>query len=117
MLIARSVPSEIGRTLVCASGEAPARETLRRGGAWVGRLGVATSLMHVMSQVALDLDSPQEGLTLTAEQAIAQGTREGRHLQEAMGWAREAEVAGEITPQLRHGLVVWREPVAHGGGL
>jgi nucleotide-binding universal stress UspA family protein len=106
LLIARDVPPRIGRTLVCTSAEAPARETIRRGGVLVGRLGVATSLVHVMSQVALDLDSPQEDLTLTAEQAIARGTREGKHLQEAIGWLRDAGVAGEITPRLRHGLVV-----------
>jgi nucleotide-binding universal stress UspA family protein len=105
LLIARNVPAQIGRTLICTSAATPARETLLRGGALVSRLGAPTSVVHVMSQVALDLDSPQEDLVLTAEQAIARGTREGKHLQEAIGWLREAGVAGEVAPRLRHGLV------------
>jgi nucleotide-binding universal stress UspA family protein len=113
LLIARNVPPRLGRVLICTSAEGPARETMRRGGALVSRLGVPATLAHVMSQVALDLDSPQEDLSLTAEQAMARGTREGKHLAEATGWLREAGMAGEIAPQLRHGLVVEQILEAH----
>jgi len=106
LLIARHVPPRLGRVLICTSAERPARETMRRGGALVSLLGAPATLVHVMSQMALDVHSPQEDLILTAEQAIARGTQEGKHLVEATRWLREAGMAAEITPRLRHGLVV-----------
>jgi len=106
LLIARRVPERPGRMLLCTSAERPAQETLRRGGALLRLLPAAATLVHVMSQVALDPDSPLEDLRLSAEQAMAKRTREGAHLAEAMGWLREAGLTGEITPRLRHGLVV-----------
>jgi nucleotide-binding universal stress UspA family protein len=106
LLIARRVPERPVRSLICTSAERPAHETVRRGGALVRLLPAPATLVHVMSQVALDPDSPLEDLRLTAEQAMAKGTREGAHLAEAIGWLREAGLTGEISPRLRHGLVV-----------
>lgn len=106
LLIARRVPAQLGRIMICTSAERPAEETIRRGGALVSLLGAPASLVHVMSQVALDLDSPQEDLILTAEQAMERGTREGKHFLEAIQWLRQSGLSAEITPRLRHGLVV-----------
>ena len=106
LLIARSVPASIQHMLLCTSGEGPAIQTLRHGGRLVSLIDASVSVVHVMSQVTLSLQAPLEDLTMSSEEAIEKGTREGRHLMEAVKLLRESGVSQNITPRLRHGLVV-----------
>ncbi len=67
--------------------------------------------MHVMSQLALSPQAALDPLTDTAEQAMAEKTREGQHLARQLEVARRhAELAGAgratLRAKLRHGLVV-----------
>jgi nucleotide-binding universal stress UspA family protein len=106
VLIARNIPDKINRILICTAAEAPSEHTLRTGGSLVANAGVETNLLHVMSQLALRLDSPPEDLLDTAESAIDRQTREGRHLERGMRILQEVGVQPPILPRLRHGLVV-----------
>lgn len=106
LLIARNVPSSLHRALICTSGEGPAADTLRHGGSLVKLIDSPVSVVHVMSQVTFNLHGPLEALTMSTEEAIQKGTREGHHLIEAVEWLRKAGVSQDITPRLRHGLVV-----------
>jgi nucleotide-binding universal stress UspA family protein len=106
ILVARNVPGKLNRTLICTAAEAPSEHTLRTGGALVLAAGGETSLLHVMSQLALRLDSPPEDLLDTARSAIDRQTREGRHLERGMQILQKVGVPPPIHPRLRHGLVV-----------
>lgn len=106
LLVARNVPERIARVLFCTAAEAPSEETLQLGGRLIASAGAQVGLLHVMSQLALRLDSPPEDLLDTAQTAIERGTREGQHLMRAAAVLRQAGVRSEIVPRLRHGLVV-----------
>lgn len=106
LLVARQVPAKIERVLICTGAEIPSLETLSLGGKLIAGVEGEITVLHVMSQVALRLDSPADDLVDTAESAIQRGTREGRHLAQALNLLQQASVAGEVKPLLRHGLVV-----------
>lgn len=106
VLVARNVPARLNRILICTSAEAPAEHTLRTGGSLIAPAGSETSLLHVMSQLALRLDSPPEDLLDTARSAIERQTREGQHLKRGMHILQEVGVLPPVQPRLRHGLVV-----------
>lgn len=106
IIVARNVPDKLSCILICTAAEAPSEHTLRTGGSLIAAAGVETSLLHVMSQLALRLDSPPDDLLDTASSAIDRKTREGRHLEHGMQILREMGVPVPINPRLRHGLVV-----------
>jgi nucleotide-binding universal stress UspA family protein len=106
MLVARHVPSKVDKVLICTGAETPSLETLSVGGKLISQLSGEIVVLHVMSQVALRLDSPADDLVDTAASAIQRGTREGRHLEQAVKLLQQAGVTGEIKTSLRHGLVV-----------
>jgi len=105
-LVARNVPTQVKKVLVCTGAEAPAVDTMRVGGMMLAGLTAEVSVLHVMSQISLKPGSVPEELIATAETAIAKNTREGQHLQRAMQQLSQAGIAGPIVPRLRHGLVV-----------
>jgi nucleotide-binding universal stress UspA family protein len=104
--IARQVPDKLEKILICTAAEAPSLETLSAGGRLIAGAQAKIHLLHVMSQVALRLDSPAADLRDTAETAISRGTREGKHLERGLDMLRKAGLTGPILPVLRHGLVV-----------
>ena len=106
LLVARDVPPTIDKVLICTGAEIPSLETLNVGGKLISRVQGEIVVLHVMSQVALRLDSPADDLVDTGESAIQRGTREGRHLSQALKLLQQAGIAGEVKPLLRHGLVV-----------
>jgi nucleotide-binding universal stress UspA family protein len=106
LLVARQVPSKVDKVLICTGAEMPSLETMSVGGKLISRVPGEIVVLHVMSQVAMRLDSPEDDLLDTAESAIQRGTREGRHLSQAMKLLQQAGVIGEIKTCLRHGLVV-----------
>lgn len=105
-LVVRHVPEKIRKVLLCTAAEEPSLETLNTAAQMLAQLDAEIGILHVMSQVALKPDSPAQDLLDTAETAIARGTREGKHLQNAVQVLRQAGISGTITPILRHGLVV-----------
>ena len=106
LLVARHVPVKVEKVLICTGAETPSLETLSVGGKLISRVVGEIVVLHVMSQVAMRLDSPADDLVDTAESAIQRGTREGRHLLQALKLVQQAGVVGEVKFLLRHGLVV-----------
>lgn len=106
LVIARSVPEKISKILICTGGESQSLENIRTAARFLAFVPTKITLLHVMSQLALRLDSPDQDLLDTAESAILRGTREGRHFLQAMEILRQAGISETITPKLRHGLVI-----------
>ena len=105
-LVARNVPPRLRKILLCTGAEAPSLDTVRVGGRLISTAKAEIILLHVMSQVAMRLDSPPDDLLDTAQSAIQRGTREGQHLKQAVKLFGQVGVTGAVTPCLRHGLVV-----------
>ncbi len=101
LLVVRKLARVPQKVLFCTSAESPAASTLTQGGRLIASLNAQVSLLHVIPQVA-----PSGDLVDTAEMAIQHSTREGKHLQNGTEQLRQAGVQGDITPRLRHGLVV-----------
>jgi len=106
LLLVRPVARQLTRALVCTGGEAPSIATLRSAARLLNREDLEVGVLHVMSQVAVSDASPHQDLVDTAETAMARGTREGIHLQQALAVFHEAGFRGRLIPLLRHGLVV-----------
>ena len=102
------------RLLACSAADVPSDRVARWSGRLAGWLGAELTLMHVMSQLALSPQAHLGDLADTAEEAIADQTREGRHLARQLEVARThanqaALAAGRqaaLKAKLRHGLVV-----------
>lgn len=106
LLIVKGRRPGVKKILICTAGERPGEACARWGGRVAAWTGAGVTILHVMSQLALADTSKLEDLQDTAAEAIAQNTREGQHLQREVALAREAGAAAEVTPKLRHGLVV-----------
>ncbi len=106
LLIVKGQRESVRRILVCTGGERPGESCAAWGGRAAAWTGASVTVLHVMSQLPLAENAKLEDLQDTAEEAIAQGTREGRHLQRLMALAREGGVAAEVKPSIRHGLVL-----------
>ena len=104
VLVVKQPSQEIRRILVCTAGGEPGLRDVR----FAAAIGAATeaeiTVLHVMSQIALSEDSDLYDLEASAEELIAHGTREGKHLLVALDLLQQAGVRGEI--KVRHGLVV-----------
>lgn len=102
------------RLLACSAADVPSDRVARWSGRLAGWLGAELTLTHVMSQLALSPQAHLGDLADTAEEAIADQTREGRHLARQLEVARThadqaTEAAGQqptVKAKLRHGLVV-----------
>jgi nucleotide-binding universal stress UspA family protein len=106
LLITRNVPDKLRRILICTGAEEPSEDTIKLAGLLTAGSGAEVFLLHVMSQVALRADSHAEDLEETAEQAMDHHTPEGDHLAHAVETLRQLGVESDITPLIRHGLVV-----------
>jgi len=106
LLIVKGGRAGLRRVLVCTGGALAGEATARLGGQIAGATGAAVVVLHVMSQLALVPEANVYELQLTAEQAIAAGTREGLHLDRALAIVREAGAGQEPSAKIRRGLVV-----------
>lgn len=105
-LLVRRNPDVLKKVLLCTSGEDPAVETLQKGGALVSYSQAEVSVLHVMSQLALDSGTLVDELLDTAQSAMEKRTREGVHLEEAVRLLIKSGVKQPVLPILRHGLVL-----------
>ncbi len=94
------------RVLACSAGDVRGEPVARWAGQMAGWLDAELTLMHVMSQLALSAQAPLHPLVETAEEAIAERTREGQHLARQLEVARAVQPALPAQAKLRHGLVV-----------
>jgi nucleotide-binding universal stress UspA family protein len=106
LLLARHEPKKINKVLICTGGEDTSADTLRVGGKLVSFSKAQVWVLHVMSQLALDVGSQAEDLIDTAQTAIHRKTREGLHLAWAVDQVQKAGVDTPVIPVLRHGLVL-----------
>jgi nucleotide-binding universal stress UspA family protein len=106
LLLVRNPPEHVRKILVCSSGETPSVHTLPLAGRLIAPADAAVSLIHVMSQVALRLDSPASELEESAGEAIERRTLEGDRLTQGIRLLAKSGVRMPIQPVLRHGLVV-----------
>ena len=105
-LVARDVSGEVRKVLFCSSAKDPTDLTLRLGGNLIARSGVDVAVLHVMSQLALVFTPAQADLRDTAETAIKRKTLEGEYLLRAISVLRQSGLQSNITPIIRHGLVI-----------
>jgi nucleotide-binding universal stress UspA family protein len=106
LLVARNVPDRVRRILICTGAEGPSMDTLKAGAQLASHGPAELTLLHVMSQIALQPESTSEELFNSAKIAMERGTREGLHFVQAIRAMREIGVTSQITPRLRYGLVV-----------
>jgi nucleotide-binding universal stress UspA family protein len=106
LLVARNVSNEFNKILVCTSGEPPALENLSIAAKFLSRIHADIYLLHVMSQIALRLESSSDDLLNNAEAAMMRESLEGLHLKKAIQVLRENGVQSNVYPLLKHGLVV-----------
>jgi nucleotide-binding universal stress UspA family protein len=116
VLIVRGEPREVRHMLLCTGGAGPGLDVVRFGGRLALLVGAQATVLHVMSQLpaltpaaAGDLDD------LEASALIAEGTREGQHLERALAILDGLDVPAQ--PLVRHGLVVdeVRDEACQGG--
>lgn len=93
-LVARNIPRQIKKILVCTGPDMQASETIKLGGEWISNLSAEIGLLHV---------TPSANKTLRA-------TRNHRSmdklLEQAYQELRDAGVKSEIVTHLRYGLIV-----------
>jgi nucleotide-binding universal stress UspA family protein len=96
------------RVLACTSADARSDRVARWAGRLAGWLGAQLTILHVMSQMALSAEAPLGPLEESAEEAMAEQTREGEQLARQLALAEAQGLPPELPPQarLRHGLVV-----------
>lgn len=106
LLIARARVLRLDNILFCSGGEDPASHTLQAGARMCLHTSAGVSVLHVMSQVALENSKYYDELNYNAESAIKSGSPEGIHLNKAVEILKEAGILSPVTPRLRHGLVL-----------
>ena len=106
LLLARHDTKSIEKVLICTGGEETSADTLKIGGKLVSFSKAQVHVLHVMSQLALEVGSQADDLRDTAQSAIQRRTREGLHLAWAVDQVQKAGVSAPVIPVLRHGLVL-----------
>lgn len=95
---------EIDDILVCSAAGPASRETVSFAARLAGALDASVTLLHVMSQVALQEDAHGPDLEAEAAELMERDAREGVHLEEMLELLRGQGVEAEAV--VRHGLVV-----------
>jgi hypothetical protein len=95
---------EITEILVCSAAGPMSEKTVRFASRLAHELGASVTLLHVMSQVALEEGAEGADLEAGADELMERRAREGVHLEEMLRILRDDGV--EVQPLVRHGLVV-----------
>lgn len=106
LLVVKERRASLERVLVCTGAEAPGEAAVRASRAIAGPLHAEVTVLHVMSQIPLTDEAPDVNMMARADVAMAQGTREGRHLRFATDLLQSTEGIARVTPKIREGLVV-----------
>jgi nucleotide-binding universal stress UspA family protein len=125
VLIVQGKRERLARVLACTGGREPGLAAVDLSGRVAKMTGAEVTVLHVMSQLAATPVLPEAGplkvmpqaprppdtarvhlddLEAQAEELMAQGTREGRHLREALDILDNQGVPAAA--RVRHGLVV-----------
>ncbi len=105
VLVVKGRVRQSNKYLVCTSAGPVSERTVRFSARLAKQMGAKVHLLHVMSQVALNVrGTTLEELEESAEELIAHGSREGQHLEEMLVLSREKGIEARVL--VRHGLVV-----------
>jgi nucleotide-binding universal stress UspA family protein len=105
-LVGRDVPAQIGKVLICVSGDVLSSDTVKIGGAWVSNVAREITLLHVIPSTkkgpVTDVKS------LTTHQSLSQGENLSHDevLEKAIQQLHEAGVKALISTKIRSGLIV-----------
>lgn len=94
----------ISHILACSAGGPASKETIRFAARVAHALGASVTLLHVMSQVALEESAQGADLEAEAEELMEREAREGIHLEDMLEILHNEHV--EAQALVRHGLVV-----------
>ena len=94
----------IDEILTCSAAGPASEETIRFAARLANALGASVTLLHVMSQVALEEGAEEADLEAEADELIEREAREGVHLERMLGILRGESVDAKAV--VRHGLVV-----------
>lgn len=90
--------------LVCSAAGPASKETVHFAARLAHALEASVTLLHVMSQVALEERAKGADLEAEAQELMERNAREGLHLQDMLGILQDEAVEAEVL--VRHGLVV-----------
>lgn len=95
---------EIDDILLCSAAGPASADTVRFAAYLAHALDASVTLLHVMSQVALEERARAADLEAEAEELMETDAREGVHLENMMEILRQEGVEAEVL--VRHGLIV-----------
>lgn len=104
LLVVRGAPSPIKRILICTTLDENQMAPITLGGQFAQRVQARVTVLHVMSQIPLIEDAPEDPLKMTAEEAIEKQTREGQRFTQILAHFAAQNITAQ--PVIRHGLVV-----------
>ena len=104
VLLVKGQPAVLQKVLVCTAGGEPGLRDVEVAGRLAAQAQAAVTVLHVMSQVTLMEKTYRPELEASAEDLMAQHTREGAHLETALRTLKSLGV--NCTVKVRHGLVV-----------
>lgn len=90
--------------LACSAGGPASKETIRFAARLAHALEASVTLLHVMSQVALEEGAQGADLEAEAEELMEKEAREGVHLEDMLEILHDEDVEAQAC--VRHGLVV-----------
>lgn len=95
---------QIDDILTCSAAGPASQQTVRFAAQLANALDASVTLLHVMSQVALEQNAQGADLEAEARELMERDAREGIHLEKMLSILREEGV--EAQALIRHGLVV-----------
>lgn len=105
VLIVKGGRMVVRKVLACTSGDVRGERVARWGGQMAHWFNAQSTILHVMSQIPTSPRANMDELNETAEEAIAQRTREGTHLAHEVALMQAQGATVRVAPKLRYGLV------------
>jgi nucleotide-binding universal stress UspA family protein len=105
-LVAREVPAQINKVLICLSGEAATGDTIKIGGAWISHAVKQVTLLNVIPSKKNVPLSEVKNLTTHQNLPQTQAPVDSEVLAQAVQQLKRAGVTAPITTKIRSGLIV-----------
>jgi len=105
-LVAREVPAQIDKVLVCLSGEAAEGDTINIGGAWISHSAREVTLLHVIPSKKNVPVNEIKNLTTHQNLPHKRAPVDGGVLAQALQQLQQAGVSAPIATKIRSGLIV-----------